>query len=295
MVAKKPFAILEAPSSLGLHTHGVERLPEAVLNNGLAERTGAQHAGCVVAPRGDNLIDPETKTLNGQLIAEWSPKLADRVGEVLDSGQTPIILGGDCTILLGVLLALRRRGRYGLLFIDGHADFFDAFDNADGEGASIELALATGHGPERLTDLEGLSPLVRSEDVVAFGYRDHDDQRQYRSPPPDPAILVLDLPAIRRIGLEAAMAQAIERLGRPELDGFVVHFDADVMPDELMPAVDAPVPGGGLQPGEVVEVLRRAFASGRAVGMEVTIYNPDRDPMGAAGRLLTDVVVDGLA
>lgn len=295
MVAKKPYAIIEAPSSLGLHHHGVERLPEALLNNGLAERIGARHAGSVVAPRGDNRIDAETRTLNGQLIAEWSPKLADRVGALLDAGQLPIVLGGDCTILLGVLLALRRRGRYGLLFIDGHADFFDAFDNPDGEGASIELALSTGYGPDRLTDLEGLRPLVRSEDVVAFGFRDHADQRQYRSPPPDADILVLDLPAIREIGLEAAMAQALGRLDRPELDGFVVHFDADVLPDELMPAVDAPVLGGGLHPGEVVQVLRQAFASGKAVGLEVTIYNPDRDPTGTAGRLLTDVTVDGLS
>lgn len=293
--ATKPFAILEAPSSLGLHAHGVERLPEVLLDNGLAERIGATHVGCIVAPRGENRIDPETRTLNGDLIAEWTPKLADRVGQVLDGGSFPVVLGGDCTILLGLLLALRRRGRYGLLFIDGHADFFDAFDNPDGEAASLELALATGRGPERLTRFEGLSPLVRDEDVVAFGFRDHDDQREYHSPPLAPDILDLDLPTVRRIGLEAAVDAALERLDRPELDGFLIHFDADVLPDEVMPAVDAPVPGGGLQPEEAERVLRAALATGKAVAMEVTIYNPDRDPMGTAGRLLTDVIARGLA
>ncbi|HEY9011790.1 MAG TPA: arginase family protein [Devosia sp.] len=295
MPVAKPFTILEAPTSLGLHAHGVERLPEVLLNNGLAERLGAKHAGCIVAPRGDNRIDPETKTLNGDLIAEWTPQLAGRVGEILDEDRFPIVLGGDCTILLGLLLALKRRGRYGLLFIDGHADFFDAFDNPDGEGASLELALATGRGPERLTRFDGSSPLVRDEDVVAFGFRDHEDQRQYDSPPLAPDILNLDLPTVRRIGLDAALAQALERLDRPELDGFLVHFDADVLPDDLMPAVDAPVPGGGLQPGEAERILQAALAIDGAVALEVTIYNPDLDPMGSAGRLLTDSLVRGLA
>jgi arginase len=295
MAATKPFAILEAPSSLGLHAHGVERLPEVLLNNGLAERIGSEHTGCIVAPRGDNRIDPDTKTLNGDLIAEWTPQLAERLGGLLDEGRFPVVLGGDCTILLGLLLALKHRGRYGLLFIDGHADFFDAFDNPDGEGASLELALATGRGPQRLTRFDGPGPLVRDEDVVAFGFRDHEDQRQYHSPPLAPDILNLDLPTVRRIGLDAALAQALQRLKRPELDGFAIHFDADVLSDDLMPAVDARVPGGGLSPDEATQILQAAMGSGRAVGMEVTIYNPELDPGGVAGRLLTDVIVEGLA
>jgi arginase len=290
-----PFAILEAPSSLGLHAHGVERLPEALLRNGLVERIGAVHAGTVMAPRGDNEIDPETRTLNARLIAEYARELADGVERLVDGGQFPVILGGDCTILLGALLALRRRGRFGLLFIDGHADFYDPFDNPDGEGASLELGLATGRGPDLLANIEGLRPLVRDEDVVAFGFRDHDEQRRYRSPPVPPAILSLDLPAIRRIGIDAAIVQAIERLDRSDLEGFFIHLDADCLPDELMPAVDAPVEGGGLKPEEVVAVLRAAMDTGRAVGIELTIYNPELDPGGTAGRLFADVVVEGLA
>ncbi|HUR42587.1 MAG TPA: hypothetical protein VMZ01_00660 [Aestuariivirga sp.] len=43
----KPFAILEAPSVLGLFPKGVETLPEALLGAGLAERLGATRAGRV--------------------------------------------------------------------------------------------------------------------------------------------------------------------------------------------------------------------------------------------------------
>ena len=62
----------------------------------------------------------------------------------------------DCSIVLGPLLALRRRGRYGLAFLDGHADFQHPSDEPNGEVASLDLAVATGRGPDLLTNLEGL-------------------------------------------------------------------------------------------------------------------------------------------
>ncbi|TIX55834.1 MAG: arginase family protein, partial [Mesorhizobium sp.] len=41
----RPYAILEAPSSLGLATDGVEGLPGRLLELGLADRIHARHAG----------------------------------------------------------------------------------------------------------------------------------------------------------------------------------------------------------------------------------------------------------
>ena len=99
-------------------------------------------------------------------------RLADRVAFTLDLGRFPIVLGGDCSILLGSALALRRRGRFGLFFLDGHADFYSPESELNGEVASMDLALVTGHGPGALTNLEGHCPLVREEDVVLFGFRD---------------------------------------------------------------------------------------------------------------------------
>ena len=61
--------------------------------------------------------------------------------KVLDAGEFPIVLGGDCTIVLGSMLALRRRGRYGLFFIDGNADFFQPEAEPNGEGASMAKGL----------------------------------------------------------------------------------------------------------------------------------------------------------
>lgn len=44
------YAIVEAPCILGLFPGGVERLPEALLASGLADRIGARRAGRVNPP-----------------------------------------------------------------------------------------------------------------------------------------------------------------------------------------------------------------------------------------------------
>lgn len=72
---------------------------------------------------------------------------------MLDRGEFPVVL--DCSIMLGNLLALRRRGRFGLLFRDGHADPYQPEAEPNGEAASMDLALATGRGPAVVADLVG--------------------------------------------------------------------------------------------------------------------------------------------
>ena len=95
--------------------------------------------------------------------------LADAVAAVLDEGEFPVVLGGDCSVLLGTMLALRRRGRYGLLYIDGDADFYQPEVNPlRGAASASDLAFPTGRGPDVVTDIEGRRPLVRDEDVMVF-------------------------------------------------------------------------------------------------------------------------------
>jgi arginase len=287
------YAILEAPSTLGLATDGVEGLPGRLLKLGLAERIRARCAGRLAVPPKDPKPDPATLTLNANAIAAWSPKLADAVEEVLDAGEFPVVLGGDCTIVLGSMLALRRRGRYGLFFIDGNADFFQPEAEPNGEGASMDLAFVTGYGPALLADLEGRCPLVRPEDAVAFAFRDHEDQAEFGSQPLPAELPAYDLYAVRRLGVEVAARTAVGHLTRAELDGFFIHVDADCLDDTIMPAVDFRVPGG-LSWDELSAALRIILASGKAVGLEVAIYNPRLDEDGRAGRGLADVLATAL-
>ncbi|MGH6855074.1 MAG: arginase family protein [Aestuariivirga sp.] len=290
----KPFAILEAPSVLGLFPKGVETLPDALLAAGLAARLGASHAGRVEPLPYSFKRDAETLLLNPRAIADYSIMLADAVGGLLAAETVPVVLGGDCSIMLGCLLALKRRGRYGLLFLDGHADFYQPVAEPNGEAASMDLALATGRGPAVVSNIEGRSPLVRDEDVVALGRRDAADAEEHGSQRiEDTAIKVLDLGAVRSAGAKSAAACAIECLSAPALDGFWVHLDADVLDDGIMPAVDYRMPGG-LSWDELTTVLRAAMATDHIMGIDVTIFNPKLDGGGQIARNFVEALAMGL-
>jgi arginase len=289
----RPYAIIEAPSILGLRPSGVEGLPDAMLGHGLAERIGARRAGRLATPPYDPRRDPATLTLNAQAIAAWTPRLADAIERVVERDEFPVVLGGDCSIVLGAMLALRRRRRAGLLFIDGHADFYQPEVNPNGEAASMDLAFVTGHGPPLLANLEGRAPLVRPADVVVFGVRDADEQRAYGSQPLPREMRAIDLAEIRRVGIASAARDAVAHLTRDELDGFFIHVDADCLDDAIMPAVDYRL-AGGLTADELELTLRTALATGHALGIEITIYNPSLDPDGAAGARLADLLARAL-
>jgi len=285
------YAIVQAPSNLGLRAEGVEALPDALLAAGLAERLGARRAGELAAPAYDPQIDAEAGMLNARGLCEYSPRLADVVGAVLDRGEFPIVLGGDCSILLATTLALRRRGRYGLLFLDGHADFYQPEAEPTGEAASMELALVTGRGPDIVTNLEGLRPLVRDEDVVVFGFRDAEHAAAEGSQPLAPALRAIDLATVRERGVVHSVRDALAHLERKDgPTGFWIHFDVDVLDDAIMPAVDYRLPDG-LSWDELTAVLRAAVASGRSAGLGVTIFNPTLDADGQIAHALVDALV----
>lgn len=295
MIDLSRYAIVEAPSGLGLRPSGVERAPSALLEMGLAERLQALHAGRVNPPQDEAGVAADSGLSNAQEIALYAVLLADALGPVLDAGRIPVVLGGDCSILLGSLLALRRRGRFGLLFVDGHADFYTPEDGIGGEAASMDLALATGHGPRLVTDLERRCPLIRTDDSVAFGFRDPwaDPDYGQRALPDD--LLALDLHRVRMLGVDHAVNVALSHLLRP--DGpqrFWLHLDADVLDDAIMPAVDYRMEGG-MTRAELTALLRAAVSTRCMVGIEITIFNPALDPTGSATRMLVDLLAEGLA
>lgn len=290
----KRYSILEAPSVLGLRPTGVELLPRALLKAGLGERLGAYNAGLLQPPSYDVRRDDETGMLNSQSIADYTVRMADALGPILGAGEFPIVLGGDCSIVLGILLALRRRGRYGLLFVDGHADFYQPEANVNGEAASSDLALATGRGPDALTRFDGAYPLIGDADVVVIGHRDAAEAARYGSQPLPSTIRAYDLPKVRRDGSRASARAANQHLTRPELEGFWIHFDVDALDDAIMPAVDYRMPDG-LSWSEAHDILATAAASERAAGLDITIFNPRLDGEGNIARSLVELLVGALS
>jgi arginase len=292
------FTIIDAPSILGLRPTGVEHLPEALKAAGLMSALRAEYGGRVSPLSYSSERDTSTLLLNPNSIREFSLQLANAVTLVLHKKRFPLVLGGDCSILIGNLLALRRLGTYGLFFIDGHADFYQPQASPTGEAADMELAIVSGRGPNVLTNINGLKPLVRDQDIILFGYRDAEQAASHGSQDVrDTNMHVFDLPYVRKIGtITAAASQTVEMLVNDDgLDGFWIHLDADVLDDSIMPAVDYRLGGGGLSFSELSELLKILVASDRAVGMDITIFNPLLDLDGSITRRFVSSLVQGLS
>lgn len=288
------FVVIQAPSILGLRPTGVEHLGEVLEEAGLGARLGAEPAGRVEPPPYDPRRDRDTGILNPGGLEKYSRRLADAVLHELQRGRFPIVLGGDCSNLIGCALALHRVGRFGVFFLDGHADFYQPEAEPNGEVASMDLAIVAGRGPAVLADIDGRRPLVREEDIVAFGYRDVEEQRAHGSQDiRDTAIHVYPLDEVRRATAAVAARTAVKVLRESGVEGIWIHLDADVLDDRIMPAVDYRLPGG-LSWEELSATLRVLMETGKAVGLNVGIFNPALDPDGTIALRLVDCLVEGL-
>lgn len=90
--------VVDAPSNLGLSPPGEGREPGV-------RWLGAEDGGGVVPPTYSPEI--ESGTRNGEAVRCFAVDLAERVGKLVGSGKRPLVLGGDCSILIGSMLALR--------------------------------------------------------------------------------------------------------------------------------------------------------------------------------------------
>jgi len=291
----RPIAIVGAPSSIGIRPYdegGMRRLdlaPGVLRDQGILTRLSARDLGDVVPAPYRDFVRPPGRPRNENDVANYSRELAAKVRVGADDGSFVLVLGGDCSIVLGGLLGARGTGELpvGLVYVDAHGDFATPEESATGSAASMCLALATGRGDTPLARLGGEAPLARLEDVVIIGRRD--DAEPYYGQDALRASAILDLPhdAVRERGTADIAQATLDRLTRSDLGGFWIHVDADVLDPSVMPAVDSPEPNG-LSLNELAELLTPLARHPKAVGLEVTIYDPKLDPdRASAARLVT--------
>lgn len=295
-------AVLDAPTNLGLRpptstsVPGCGKAPGALRDHDLLARLRARDAGCITPPRYDpGDWRPGDGVCHAREIADYSLALAERIGSIIDRGEFPVVLGGDCSVLLGSALAMHRLGeavggRIGLVFVDGHSDFRHP-GNASyvGAAAGEDLALVTGRGQADLAALEGRRPYFRDIDVVVLGIRAQDE---YRLDLQAAGITTRPVPALRAEGAARTAQWAHEQLA--DCAGYWVHIDVDVLDPAVMPAVDAPDPGG-IAFAELEILLAGLVDTPHCLGVELTVFDPDYDPDGSYAAEIVNTVVAGLA
>ena len=295
-------AVLGAPSNIGIRPYDdgsprrLDLAPNALRAQGIITRLHAHDLGDIIAPPYRDVVRPAARPRNETDVADYSRALSVKVAPAVAAQTFVVVLGGDCSIVLGSLLGARTAisGPIGLVYIDAHADFATPDLSRTGSAASMCLALAVGRGDTPLARLGGDEPLARPEDVVLIGRRDHADAPWYgQEVLATLPILDIQHAMVRSRGPDAVAHDVLQRVTRSGLNGFWIHLDADVLDPSVMPAVDSPVPDG-LAVDEVVALLRSLVHHPSALGIELTIYDPSLDPDHASAARLSSLLLHAL-
>jgi arginase len=275
--------LLGVPSNSAGRGDGTAAAPGALRAAGLAE--ALRRAGGVVHDYGDVALpepSPDRDRTSGLIdpsrLAAVVVAVREAVDGILSERRFPLVVGGDCPLVLGCLAAARdRAARTGLLFVDGHEDAYLPEQSRSGEAADTEMAFALGIArAEWSTQLSSILPVIEADDVEVLGPRDR------------PLLDAEGVPSIEgrvhsfadasRVAEDpgALAAAATEYLSRRP-GGFWLHVDLDVLSTDALSAVDYPQ-DGGIGWEALASIAATALAEPAAVGWDVTVYNPDLDP-----------------
>jgi len=276
--------LIEAPSNLGLKEPspgvepGVKFFPFAMDKEGFAEMAGIKEKISVIPPSYSTEIDKESKVRNADKIIDYSKQLSDIIDRQIQNKKLPVIIGGDCSILIGAALSLKRNGNYGLFFMDGHTDYVLPEQSGTSGAAGMDLAIVTGNGHDNLTHIENLKPYIQEENVFCFGNRET-AEAWYVNAIVESDITYYDLSALRSQGITSITKNFLTMVESKNLDGFWIHFDVDVLDDEIMPCVDSRQEDG-LSYAELKLTLKPLISSPFFGGIDITIFDPTLDEDG---------------
>lgn len=271
--------LIGVPTNSAGRKDGVARAPHALRKAGLVE---ALSRHCDVYDVGDvEFLEPEPRRQNGILaydsLVSMVYSVKNSVKDALEKNRFPLVIGGDCPILLGCLAATRDvYQNFGLFFVDGHEDAYPPDVSPTGEAADMELGLALGKNVDGLSlELSGLLPLVKKENVYLLGPRDKKTIQDYGIESLMEQTRDYDDISIKNQNVDEFIANQIANMHN-QVNRWWLHVDLDVLDSSSMPAVDYPQPGG--LDWNTLEKITIPLLTSACTGLNVTIYNPDLDP-----------------
>lgn len=293
----RALGVVGAPSSIGIRPYDdgvvryLTRAPHVLRERGLIARLGADDLGDVAPPSYQDFERPPKRARNEQQLVAYSRSLGARIYGAIAHGRFGIVLGGDCSIVLACLLAARHKAGapVGLVYVDAHADFASPEESRTGSAASMALAIATGRFSSPLSKLAGGPPLVDARNVSLLGRRDMAQEWYGHEALARSSILDVPSAQLQTDDWLEVGATTLDRVAGPDVGGFWIQVDADVLNPSVMSAVDSPEPGGPT-PHELVRLLTPLVRHPRALGLSLTIYDPALDPDRSCARQLVSML-----
>lgn len=178
------------------------------------------------------------------------------IRKILAAGAFPVTLGGDHGVPIPVLRAYSEHGPITLIHIDAHLDWRDEVNGArEGYSSTIRRASEMKH-------IEGIVQIgirgqgsARAEELAAATKYGAD---------------IVTFCQLREQGMDAIL----ERI--PDGRRFYLSIDADGLDPAVMPAVNAPQPGG-LNYMDVIALIKGLCRKGEFVGMDIVEIAPAHD------------------
>jgi arginase len=263
---------------------GVARMPQAVHSAGVEHRLPPPVEATWIRVSGLTPQRGPAGLISEDTLASVVTDTAAALREAWRDGHVPVVVAGDCPVLLAPLIGAAERGEAGLVFIDGHEDAWDPRVTPTGEASDCEIGLALGlfGGPKSLgRDLPCLSP----RHLVVLGPRDQAELADAGQPS------IRDRVAHYRSGAQLAaeqsypdIADVVTATAASAPGGWWCHIDLDVLETESLAAVDYPQPGG-LTWDQLESLTAACLSVPGCLGASVVIYNPDLDGGHAAARI----------
>jgi arginase len=268
--------VLGVPANSAGTTNGVAQAPAALRDAGLVAAlqrvSSTVDYGDVQLPAPIRVRDPETHVIDPAGLEAVVEGTRAGVASILEDERFPLVVGGDCPILLGCLAAFADIGPRGLLFVDGHEDAYPPERSTTGEAADMELGFALGlvetpWWPGSVAH----PPLVALQHIQVLGPRDRAALEAEGGLSLSERASLVDGKRLAADPAGSARA-AVASLRTP----WWFHLDLDVLSTDALPAIDYPQEGGITW--DDLDVIGAAALAASPVGWDVTIYNPDLDP-----------------
>ena len=205
------------------------------------------------------------------------------VGEVLDAGVLPIVLGGDHSITeANVKACAARHGPVGLLHFDTHTD----------TGTEV-FGVERSHGTPMYRLVEaGLVEATRYVQVGLRGYWPGDKEFAWQA---ERGITSLFMHDVRDRGIRSVLEQALEQIGPGPA---FMTVDVDVLDPAFVPGTGTPEPGG-MTSVDLLWACRAAAAELELVGADVVEVIPtlvgSADPAALVAERIVRETLTGLA
>ncbi|MBP6179342.1 MAG: arginase [Anaerolineales bacterium] len=288
--------IIGVPIDLGADRRGVDMGPSAIRYSHLQNKLEdlgyeVRDEGNIEVPIAEmcKITNPKLKYID--CIVPMSRRVAGAVATSIQSGNFPLVLGGDHSLSIGSVRGAARNKKIGVIWIDAHADFNTAETTPSGNIHGMSLAALSGQGDPSLVRLWDESiPVIDPQKIAIIGARDLDSGEKDNLA--KAGALVMGMEQIDRYGMVTAIEKAIERVSR-DTDGIYLSLDLDALDPQHAPGVGTPV-ATGLTQREAHLACELISETNKLIGMDLVEVNPILDEKNKTAALAVEFALSAL-